>query len=250
MESLYPDNFARFYDLIYHQMRDSADAEFYLGEIRQTKGRVLEIGTGTGRFFVNALKQGADIYGLDISSSMVNLLLKKLDKKQHYRISIQNIIDFKHDYKFDLIIAPFRVFMHLLEKDYHIEALNNVYRHLKPGGRFIFDVFVPDLSQLINGIHDQTDFEGEYEPGNRIKRTVSTKPDLLNQLINIDFLLEWDDGKKVRKEHWKTPLRYFFRFELEHLIERSYFKKYKILGDFLGNDLNQESREFIIVCRK
>ncbi len=250
MAGLYPETFARFYDIIYHQMRDSSDSEFYLGEIRNTKGRVLEIGTGTGRFFINALKQGADIYGLDISPSMINVLLKKLDKKQQYRITLQSIVDFKHNYKFDLIIAPFRVFMHLLEKEDQIKALNNVYKHLKRGGRFIFDVFIPDLKPLISGIHNQTDFDGEYEPGKRLKRTVSTKPDLLNQLINIDFLIEWDDGKKVRKEHWKTPLRYFFRFELEHLIERSDFKKYKILGDFLGNELNQKSIEYIMVCRK
>ena len=246
----YPETFARFYDLIYHQMRDSVDNEFYLREIRQTKGRVLEIGTGTGRFFINALKQGADIYGLDISPSMVSVLQKKLDKTQHNRISIQNIIDFKYDYKFDLIIAPFRVFMHLLEKEDQIKALNNVYKHLKQGGRFIFDAFVPDLNQLVNGIVNQTDFEGEYEPGKRIKRTVSTKPDLINQVINIDFLLEWDEDNEVKQEHWKTLLRFFFRYELEHLIERSDFRKYKILGDFRGNELDQKSREFIIVCQK
>ena len=250
MDSLYPETFARFYDLIYHQMRDSADSEFYLGEIMETKGRVLEIGTGTGRFFITALKQGADIYGLDISPAMVNVLIEKLDKKERHRISVQNIVDFRHDFKYDLIIAPFRVFMHLLEKEDQIRALNNVYRHLNPGGRFIFDVFVPDLRQLINGITNQTDFDGEYEPGKRLKRTVSTKPDLLNQLINIDFLLEWDEGNEVRQEHWLTPLRYFFRFELEHIVERSDFRNYKIIGDFLGNELREESIEFIVICRK
>jgi SAM-dependent methyltransferase len=250
MAALYPETFARFYDLIYHNIRDSVDSEFYLSEIRNTKGKTLEIGTGTGRFFLSALKQGADIYGLDISPSMADVLLEKLDKKDHYRISIQSIVDFKLDLKFDLIIAPFRVFMHLIEKEEQIRSLNNVYRHLKAGGRFIFDVFVPDLRPLISGITNQIDFDGEYEPGKRIKRTVSTKPDLLNQLINIDFLLEWDEGNEVKQEHWLTPLRYFFRFELEHIIERSDFKKYKILGDFLGNELNEKSREFIAVCQK
>jgi SAM-dependent methyltransferase len=246
----YPENFARFYDIIYHQMRDSDDSEFYLNEIRQTKGKVLEIGTGTGRFFLKALKEGADIYGLDISPSMINILLKNLDKKEHHRISLQSIVDFSLDTEFELIIAPFRVFMHLLEKADQIKALNNVYRHLRPGGRFIFDVFVPDLKPLINGIENQTDFDGEYAPGKRVKRTVSTKPDLHNQLINIDFFLEWDEGNKISREHWLTPLRYFFRFELEHLVERSDFSDYKILGDFSGNELGKESKEFIVVCRK
>lgn len=250
MANEYPETFARFYDLIYHQLRSSADSAFYLGEIRKTSGRVLEIGTGTGRFFTTALGKGADIYGLDISPSMINILRGKLDKKEHHRISLQSITDFRLNMKFDLIIAPFRVFMHLIEKEDQLRAINNVYRHLKRGGRFIFDAFVPDLGALLTGISNQTDFDGEYEPGLRIKRTVSTSPDLINQIINIDFLLEWDEDGKKKSEHWLTPLRYFFRFELEHLVERSDFINYKILGDFSGHELNRESREFIVICQK
>lgn len=246
----YPETFARFYDLIYHQLRDSADSAFYLGEIRKTKGRVLEVGTGTGRFFLSSLREGADIYGLDISPSMVNVLHKKLNKKDQHRITIQSIVNFRFTMKFDLIIAPFRVFMHLIEKEDQIKAINNVYLHLKRGGRFIFDAFVPDLKALVNGITNQTDFDGEYEPGKRVKRTVSTRPDLINQLIKIDFLLEWDEDGEKKQEHWLTPLRYFFRYELEHLVERSDFKNYRILGDFHGNELNQKSVEFIVVCQK
>lgn len=246
----YPDTFARFYDLIYNHMRDSVDHDFYLREISHTKGKVLEIGSGTGRFFTDALGKGADIYGSDISSSMISVLLSKLDKKHHKRISNQNIIDFKYNFKFDLVIAPFRVFMHLIEKEEQLKALNNVYKHLKSGGRFIFDVFVPDLNQLINGINNVTDFEGEYESGKWLKRTVTTLPDLINQLINIDFLLEWDEEGDKKQEHWLTPLRFFFRYELEHLLDRSDFENYKILGDFRSNELNEKSKEFILICQK
>jgi len=54
----------------------------------------------------------------------------------------------------------------------------------------------------------------------------------------------------IKNEEWKVPLRFFFRYELEHLIERSKFKKYKILGDYQGNELNHKSREFIVTCLK
>jgi len=237
----YPKNYARFYDLIYHKQRDGVDNEYFQNEIKQTQGKILEIGVGTGRLFINALNQGADIYGLDISQSMIDVLYKKLNRDQYKRISLQNIIDFKFDFKFDLIIAPFRVIMHLLEKEEQIKAINNVYKHLNINGRFIFDAFVPDLNQLINGIDNQTDFEGEYESGKVIKRIVTTKPDLLNQIIHIKFRLEWDEDNKVKHEDWMVPLRFFFRYELEHLIERSKFEKYKILGDYQGNVLNIKS---------
>ena len=250
MAELYPDYFARFYDLIYHQMRDDADSEFYLDQIRQVKGKILEVGVGTGRLFMNALNSNADIYGIDISPSMLDILRVKLSPENQKRISLQNIIDFRLNNKFDLIIAPFRVFMHLIEKVDQLNALNNVYNHLNPGGRFIFDVFVPDLRPLITGLDNVLDFEGEYEPGNRVKRIVSTKPDIINQIINITFRLEWNEGGSNLIREWNTPLRFFFRFELEHLIERSQFKTCRISGDFSGNDLNKDSKEFIIVCQK
>jgi SAM-dependent methyltransferase len=246
----YPESFARFYDLIYHQVRDGVDHEYFQQEINQAKGKILEIGVGTGRLFIHALKQGADIYGLDISQSMVDVLRQKLNNDQQWRVSLQNIIDFSFDLKFDLIIAPFRVIMHLLDKEEQIRAINNVYDHLNENGRFIFDAFIPDLNRLITGFDNYTDFDGEYEPGKKMRRIVSTKPDLINQIINIQFLIEWQEGDETRHEVWKLPMRFFFRYELEHLIERSKFESYRILGDYQGNELNQDSKEFVVICQK
>jgi hypothetical protein len=45
-------------------------------------------------------------------------------------------------------------------------------------------------------------------------------------------------------------MRFFFRYELEHLVERSLFRKYKILGDYKGNELTSQSKEFIVICEK
>lgn len=246
----YPESFARFYDLIYHQIRDGVDNNFFLNEIKKTNGKTLEIGVGTGRFFLDALNSGNDVFGIDISDSMIKVLKNKLEPNQHYRISNQNMLDFSFDFQFDLIIAPFRVIMHILEKEDQIKALNNVFKHLKPGGKFIFDTFIPDLNQLIKGLNNQIDFEGEYEKGKNIKRIVSTKPDLINQVINISFKLEWDEESSVKTEIWDLPLRFFFHYELEHLIERSDFKNYRIFGDYNGNLLSETSKEFIVVCEK
>ncbi len=87
MAELYPDYFARFYDLIYHQMRDDADSEFYLDQIRQVRDKILEVGVGTGRLFMNALNSNADIYGIDISPSMLEILRVKLSPENQKRIS-------------------------------------------------------------------------------------------------------------------------------------------------------------------
>jgi SAM-dependent methyltransferase len=248
--SEYPDFFARFYDLIYHQMRDGVDNRFYLDRIGETKGRILEIGSGTGRLLTEALSEGADIYGIDISPAMLGVLRSKISIEQQARISLQNMISFRFGHKFDLIIAPFRVFMHLTDKSDQLKALEHVFKNLNPGGRFIFDAFIPNLQMLLTGLDNVKDFEGEYEPGKSVKRIVSTWPDLLNQIINMTFTIEWHDGRKEYKKAWNSSLHYFFRFELEHLIERSPFSSYSILGDFEGNELNADSMEFVAICRK
>ena len=85
----YPDYFARFYDLIYHKLRGGVDNQYFLDQIKQTKGKILEVGVGTGRFFIDALTRDADIYGFDISSSMIDVLKTKLNKLLFFS-------DFKH----------------------------------------------------------------------------------------------------------------------------------------------------------
>ncbi len=250
MNDLYPNFFARFYDVIYHQVRDGVDNRFYLDRIKECRGRILEIGSGTGRLLTEALANGADIYGIDISPAMIEVLKAKLPPEQRHRISLQSIVDFRSDTGYNLIIAPFRVFMHLTELTDQLKALNNVCRHLNPGGKFTFDVFNPDLKPLISGLDNITDFDGEYEPGKTLRRITSTKPDLINQIINITFRMEWNDGESVHSSVWETPLRYFFRFELEHLLERSEFASYRITGDFDGGELTSDSKEFIVTCFK
>jgi SAM-dependent methyltransferase len=250
MNHEYPQHYARFYDLIYHQLRDSVDRKFFLDQIGLAKGKILETGVGTGRIFIDALKNGADIYGIDISRSMLDILYSGLNQNQYNRVSLQGITDFRFDFKFDLIIAPFRVFMHLTDKRDQLTALNNISRHLNDNGLFIFDVFIPDLNLLLRRAENETDFEGEYEPGKKLKRIISTWPDLLNQTIKILFHLEWDDAGETQSEEWVTQLRYFFRYELEHLVERSGFRSYKMLGDYEGGELARNSQDYIMICQK
>jgi SAM-dependent methyltransferase len=249
MDHTYPDFFAKYYDKIYHQLRDSVDHEFYLKQISQTSGRVLEAGTGTGRFFSEALKTDADIYGIDISPAMIDVLKSKIPSEHHHRVSLQNIADFHFNFKFSLIIAPFRTFMHLVSIEEQMRALENIHAHLAKGGTFIFDLFVPSLDILLNGIKDQIDFEAEVEPDLIMRRIVNSKSDLIDQITYINFCFEFDDGKTCTKQEWNSCLRLFFRWELEHLLNQSPFKNWKIFGDFYGNPLSKDSKEFIVICK-
>ena len=246
----YPAFFARFYDTIYDHVRDATDHQYYMNKIMCVKGPVLEIGTGTGRFFEDALNNGADIYGIDISPEMIKILEDKLPEKEHHRVQVLDICDFKLQQRFDLIIAPFRVFMHLLSVEEQLKALDTVYTHLNPGGIFIFDLFIPNFKMLYEGLDQKKDFEGKYEPGKKLVRYSSMWADTVNQISHVTFKLVWDEDGIEKTEEWKTDLRLFFRYEIDHLVAQSKLKLVDIFGDFEEGELNKDSKEFIVVCRK
>jgi SAM-dependent methyltransferase len=250
MSAIYPEYFARFYDLIYSTIRSDIDTEYFLKKIREANGPVLEAGTGTGRFFAEALKQGADIYGIDISPAMIDILHSKIDPVYHERVSVQDIKTFALPRKFRLILAPFRVFMHLMETADQAAVLDHVYDNLDEGGSFIFDLFIPDPGLLANGMHEVADFEGEYAPGETVRRITSSHSDIIKQITYVTFRFEWTEKGEKFSETWDTQLRLFFRYELEYLLRRSKFSRYQVFGNYLENPLNQSSKDFVVVCHK
>ena len=246
----YPDYFAKFYDIIYDQIRSGVDLEYYLKKISDTKGPVLEIGVGTGRLFNAAIQSKADIYGIDISQSMLDILLTKLDPEHYHRISIQDAVDFSFDRKFDLIIAPFRVYSHIMQVADQLKALNNAAEHLSDQGILIFDLYIPDPGMIASGLSDVKDFEDEYEPGRTFSRTVNMKADIVHQISDITMTMKWMELDKERVEEFNFKFRFYFRYEVEHLVARSPLTLENMYGDFYENEMNSDSREMVVVCKK
>ncbi len=250
-EYYYNETVTRFYDPVYAAMKHlKSESDFYLDEIKNTKGAALEAGVGTGRIFVPAIQNGADIYGIDYSKQMLSRLKEKISPQDYLRVSQNDIRDFSLDKKFSLIISPFRVFQHLLTVEDQLKALNCMYEHLEVGGRLIFDVFNPDFKRMIKPAENLLEFDGEYEPGQSLKRYSTVKYDYTRQQMDLTFIFVWNENGVIKTDTFSTPLRYYFRYELENLIGRTKFKLEKIYGNFQKEELNEKSSEFIVVCRK
>lgn len=245
----YNKSISRFYDAVYEKILNNAGLNFYLDEISNAKGSVLEIGAGTGRIFVPALENGADIYGIDQSESMLEKLKEKISERDFNRVSLQDVREFSLNKKFKLIYAPFRIFSHLISVDDQLKALNKIYEHLDEGGKFIFDVFVPNLKRIAED-EEALDFEGEYEPGKSVKRFVSVKRNPVNQISDITFKFVWDENGKEQSEECRFPMRYYFRYELENLIGRTKFMLDNIYGGFDKSELSNDSKDFVVECSK
>jgi SAM-dependent methyltransferase len=108
MSETYPDFVARFYDVVYAQVRDGVDNAFYLERMASAGGPVLEIGVGTGRLFTEARRRGIDAWGIDLSPAMIERCRSKLAPADRERVSVADAVRLRTDRCFALVCAPFR----------------------------------------------------------------------------------------------------------------------------------------------
>jgi len=250
-EYYYNEAVSRFYDPVYDSFPFLKQGlEFYLDEIKKTKGKVLEAGVGTGRIFVPALSSGADIYGVDYSERMLSRLKEKIPAKEHYRIWQEDLRRFDSGMSFSLVIMPFRVFQHMLTIEDQIKTLEHIYNVMDEGGRLIIDVFNPNLKRLLEPKENVLEYDGEYEPGKKLQRYSSVSYDLAKQLIDLKFRFVWDEDEGEKTDEFSTPLRYYFRYELENLVGRTKFRLENFYGSFTRDDFTERSGEQILILRK
>jgi SAM-dependent methyltransferase len=251
MSEPYPEFVARFYDPVYAQIRDGTDNEFYLRLITSAAGPALEIGSGTGRLLVEALRRGADVWGIDLSAAMVERCREKLAPRERDRVSVADAVRLRTDRRFALVVAPFRVLSHVPEPADQLRLLDAVHHHLVPGGRFVLDLYLPDLKLLLQGLPELRDFEGEWAPGRRLVRRVSSLPaDLARQTSHVRMSFDWEEEDGEHHGDWEFEMRFFFRYEIEHLVARSKLRLERIDGDFEGGPLTAESHEYVVTCRR
>jgi SAM-dependent methyltransferase len=250
MNDPYPDFVARFYDAVYARVRDGVDNDYYLRKMAAADGPVLEVGVGTGRLFCEARRRGADVWGIDPSPAMIERLWSKLPPVDRERTWVDDAVTLRTDRRFTLALAPFRVLSHVPAVEDQIRLLDNLHDHLLPGGTLIFDLYVPSLRLLLDGLHEHLDFDGEHAPGQRLRRYLTARSDLVRQVTSVRMTFVWAEAGEERRADWDFEMRFFFRWEIEHLVARSKLCLVAMHGDFTEGPLDEDSREFVVVCRR
>ena len=251
MTEPYPGSVARFYDPVYAQVRDGVDNAWYLERMARAGGPVLEIGVGTGRLFAEARRRGIDAWGIDSSPAMIDACRAKLEPHDRGRVSVADAVTLRSERRFALMCAPFRVLSHVHTTEDQLRLLDAAHDGLVPGGTFVFDLYVPNLKFLLEGVPAHTDFDGEYAPGLRLRRIVESAPaDLATQRTRVRMQFRWDEDGRERSDEWTFEMRFFFRFEIEHLVARSRLALEAIYGDFTEGPMTAASREMVVVCRR
>lgn len=232
---------SEFYDSVV-PYRNRQDIDFYVQFAKESKGSVLELGCGTGRVLIPMAQAGISITGFDYSSRMLEALKVRL---QDEPIEVQKRVgliqgdmrNFDLGKRINLITIPFRPFQHLLTVEDELACLNSIHKHLNTGGKLIFDLFNPSLARLID---PKSSEESQGEPAfttkdgrNVARKDRLTKVDLANQIIDCElvYYITHPDGRTERLVH-SFKMRYLFRFEAEHLLDRSGFKVEEVYSDF------------------
>ena len=131
------ERFGEFYDAVMGDRRAAAEQVMALIRTAKPDARnVLELGCGTGSI-LKRLQDAYEVSGLDISAKMLSLARKKVPRSKLYR---QDMVDFRIDGRFDVIICVFDSINHLRRFSAWKKVFASVHRHLSPGGCFIFDI--------------------------------------------------------------------------------------------------------------
>ena len=234
--------------------RERADVGFYVEEAKASLGRVLELGSGTGRILLPIARAGCGITGIDSSAQMLERCRAQLAHEAavvqaRVKLAQYDIRNFDLGLTFPLIIAPFRVVQHLITVDDQLQFLGTAARHLTPTGSLIFDVFNPRFDVLVgaDGTEREDTPEQRLPDGRTFRRGYRiARVRWLDQVSEAE-LIYYVDGRRYIQAF---ELRWYLVTELEHLLARAGFRVRRMYGDFTRGPVREGCPEIVVVAEK
>ncbi len=239
---------ARWYDPVYAPRR--ADVAFYRALAQETGGPVLELGCGTGRALLPIAQDGLACVGLDGSPAMLEALRAKRPPP-----TLRTVLAPMQDFdlgpdRFRLIFSAFRPFQHLYTVQDQLACLASVRRHLMPTGVFAFDVFHPDLGRLARPEEDEYEEDRFTDGGDEVVRLTTIVRDVSTQTQEVAVRFERRrDGTLVGSEVERFRMRWYYRYEVEHLLARAGLEMVALYGDFDRRPFDRSATEMVFVAR-
>jgi SAM-dependent methyltransferase len=234
---------AAFYDRIH---TETADVALFVELARGVGGPILEVGCGTGRCMIPLIREGFDTVGIDNAEPMLAILRAKLrqepEEVEHRATPLfgdARTVAIPLRFGFAFVAAS--SFTHILTKDEQEAFVANVFVHLRPGGVLVIDIFNPDYARLLAPTSNR------FECGNQSMVNEDLAVDSSRQSIRVRTRLE-RDGKVEAQIDW--TVRYTFRFELEHLVEKAGFEVEHVWGDYTRTAFSSSAVRLLVVARK
>ena len=142
----------RNYAGIYDRLFDSMNKGLKLVGIRMfrpSKGmNILDVGCGTGSHLELYQRYKCNLFGIDLSPSMLNVARERLGDSAQLDLGDANEMPYEDD-KFDLVISMLS--LHEMSPDTRSEVLNEIKRVLKSDGRLLLIDFHPGPYEPLQG---------------------------------------------------------------------------------------------------
>ena len=179
---------AKYYDFL---LSDKEAFNYWLKYIEEVPFKTcLELASGSGILAGILKEKGYDVVASDISSEMKDVSKTNFDGEY----LLLNMIDFKLDRSFDLILCVCDSLNYLYEDELSL-MFENIYKHLNKNGRFIFDMHNP--KRLIE-FNDEYIEEGQIDDDVYYQWTINS--DLAEKVLCEHFTFYTPSGM-IKEQH-------------------------------------------------
>jgi SAM-dependent methyltransferase len=204
-------------------------------------GAALEFGAGTGRLALPLSARGIEVHGIDLSPEMLEELARQPGAAT-VRVTLGDIASTRvagGAGSYDLVYLVRNTIMNLTTQDAQVECFANAAWHLRPGGKFVIEVMVPEWRRL--------------PPGTTV-RAFSTGPrhfgfeeyDVATQ-DSVSIHVFERDGKT---ETFSAPFRHVWPAELDLMARLAGLAGRERWSDWDRSPFTSESRSHVSVWEK
>ena len=201
-------------------------------------GRALEFAIGTGRVGVPLAQRGVPVTGIELSRPMVDQLRTKLDAAA-LEVVVGDMATTRVPGEFTLVYLVFNTISNLQTQGEQVACFRNAARHLVPGGRFVIELWVPELRRLPLG---QEATVGHVEPGYIVLDTYDT---VQQRVVSHHFRFGDGTGASL----FRSPHRYIWPAELDLMATLAGFELESRHADWTGTEFTADSRSHVSVYR-
>lgn len=139
------DRYAHEYDR--HDPYEPAQTVDFLAGLVPAGGRALELAIGTGRVALPLAARGVSVEGIDGSPAMVEQLRAKPGGSQ-IPVTMGDMADVAVDGPFRMAYLVFNTLFNLPSQARQVDCFRNVAEVLEPGGLFVVECFIQDLTEF------------------------------------------------------------------------------------------------------
>jgi SAM-dependent methyltransferase len=201
-------------------------------------GRALEFAIGTGRVAVPLAERGVPVTGIELSGPMIDQLRGKVDEER-IPVVVGDMATARAPGEYTLVYLVFNTISNLLTQAEQVACFQNAAGHLTPGGRFVIELWVPELRKLPPGQHATV---WQSEPG---YIGLDTYDVAQQKIVSHHFHF----GGGTQAQLFRSPHRYIWPAELDLMAQLAGFQLESRHADWAGTAFTAESRSHVSVYR-